>query len=100
VSAGAVDAVVAGGGGFIGGQLVRELLRHGLTVRSVDVKPFSEWYQVTSDAENLQLDLPVSRPLERLFGEHAGSTTSLWHQIRFEADNRRICLSLNLAERP
>jgi hypothetical protein len=32
-------------------------LRQGLRVRSVDVKPFSEWYQVTSDAENLQLDL-------------------------------------------
>jgi GDP-D-mannose 3',5'-epimerase len=29
----------------------------GITVRSVDVKPFSGWYQVTSDAENLQLDL-------------------------------------------
>jgi nucleoside-diphosphate-sugar epimerase len=57
VSAGTVDAVVAGGGGFIGGHLVKDLLRQGLTVRSVDIKPFSEWYQVTSDAENLQLDL-------------------------------------------
>jgi GDP-D-mannose 3', 5'-epimerase len=63
VSAGAVDAVVAGGGGFIGGRLVRELLRQGLTVRSVDVKPFSEGYQVTSDAErvndNVRKDLGV-----------------------------------------
>jgi len=57
VNAGTVDAVVAGGGGFIGGHLVKDLLRQGLTVRSVDIKPFSEWYQVTSDAENLQLDL-------------------------------------------
>src|SRR5262245_10062685 len=31
--------VVCGGGGFIGGHLVGELLRQGRTVRSVDVKP-------------------------------------------------------------
>jgi GDP-D-mannose 3',5'-epimerase len=57
VSAPTVDAIVAGGGGFIGGHLVKALLRQGLTVRSVDIKPFSEWYQVSSEAENLQLDL-------------------------------------------
>jgi GDP-D-mannose 3', 5'-epimerase len=63
VSVGAVDAVVAGRRGFIGGHLVRELLRQGLTVRPVDVKPFSEWYQVTSDAkriyDNVRKDLGV-----------------------------------------
>lgn len=63
MSAGAVDAVVAGGGGFIGGHLVRELLRQGFTVRSVDVRPLSEWHQVTSAAErvydNVRKDLGV-----------------------------------------
>ncbi len=50
--------VVAGGGGFIGGYLVSELLRRGAgAVRAVDVKPFSEWYQLRDDAENLCLDL-------------------------------------------
>jgi nucleoside-diphosphate-sugar epimerase len=50
--------VVCGGGGFIGGHLVGELLKQGHTdVRSVDIKPFDEWYQRFEKAENLQLDL-------------------------------------------
>jgi GDP-D-mannose 3', 5'-epimerase len=54
-----VDAVVAGGGGFIGGHLVRDLVSQGLRVRSVDVKPKEEWYQVTPEADNRQLDLAL-----------------------------------------
>jgi nucleoside-diphosphate-sugar epimerase len=50
-------AVVAGGGGFIGGHLVGDLLGQGYKVRSVDIKPQSEWYQVFDDAENVALDL-------------------------------------------
>ncbi len=50
--------VVCGGGGFIGGHLVADLLRQGhRSVRSVDVKPFDDWYQLFQDAENLRLDL-------------------------------------------
>jgi GDP-D-mannose 3',5'-epimerase len=50
--------VVGGGGGFIGGHLVGELLKQGYTnVRSVDIKPFDEWYQRFDKAENMQLDL-------------------------------------------
>jgi nucleoside-diphosphate-sugar epimerase len=52
-----VDVLVAGGGGFIGGHLVADLLGQGLSVRSVDVKPMSEWYQVHEDAQNVQADL-------------------------------------------
>ena len=54
-----VDVVVAGGGGFIGGHLVADLLAQGKTVRSVDVKPTDEWYQVHEDAENVQADLSL-----------------------------------------
>jgi GDP-D-mannose 3',5'-epimerase len=50
--------VVAGGGGFIGGHLIAQLLRSGFTrVRSVDIKPLDEWYQVHKGAENRRLDL-------------------------------------------
>src|SRR5690348_15564011 len=49
---------VCGGGGFIGGHLVKYLLENGVdVVRAVDVKPLDEWYQATPGIENLVLDL-------------------------------------------
>jgi GDP-D-mannose 3', 5'-epimerase len=50
--------VVCGGGGFIGGHLVADLLRQGQKdIRVVDLKPFAEWYQTFPQTENLILDL-------------------------------------------
>jgi GDP-D-mannose 3', 5'-epimerase len=49
--------VVAGAGGFIGGHLVKDLVKSGHQVRAVDIKPLNEWYQVSSETDNLVLDL-------------------------------------------
>jgi len=50
--------VVCGAGGFIGGHLVKGLLKQGVRVtRAVDIKPVEEWYQRAEGVENLSLDL-------------------------------------------
>lgn len=44
--------LVAGGGGFIGGHLVKSLVADGHDVRAVDVKPIDQWWQVHPQVEN------------------------------------------------
>lgn len=52
--------LVTGGGGFIGGHLVARLQSEGYgNVRSVDIKPLGEWYQVHESADNRQLDVSL-----------------------------------------
>jgi len=52
------EVLVAGGGGFIGGWLVRSLHNQGYTnVRVVDIKPLDRWYQVFTDYDNQVMDL-------------------------------------------
>jgi GDP-D-mannose 3',5'-epimerase len=54
--------LVAGGGGFIGGHLVARLRDEGYTdIRSVDVKPLDDWYQVFEDVENVVADLKLRK---------------------------------------
>ncbi|MDR0748576.1 MAG: NAD-dependent epimerase/dehydratase family protein [Tannerellaceae bacterium] len=49
--------IVCGGGGFIGGHLVKIFLEQGHQVRAVDRKPQTAWYQRHAGAENLTLNL-------------------------------------------
>src|SRR5215207_2841731 len=52
------SVVVCGGGGFIGGHLVGDLIRKGFkSIKCVDVKPKNEWYQVHPESENVVADL-------------------------------------------
>ena len=58
-TSGPKTALVAGGGGFIGGHLARTLRAQGFAVRSVDRKPFDDWYQIPEGVEAHQLDLSL-----------------------------------------
>ena len=50
--------LVAGAGGFIGGELVNYLRKNSnCKIRAIDRKPISQWYQKFDDVENLSLDL-------------------------------------------
>lgn len=51
--------LVAGGGGFIGGELARVLISRGHQVVVADIKPLEKWYQLHPEAENYSLDLEV-----------------------------------------
>jgi len=51
------NVLVAGGGGFIGGHLAKDLLENGYRVRVADIKPMDQWYQIHEASENLVLDL-------------------------------------------
>jgi GDP-D-mannose 3',5'-epimerase len=49
--------VIAGAGGFIGGQLRRRLEAQGIAVRGVDYKPPAEWFYRSARADELVGDL-------------------------------------------
>jgi len=49
--------VIAGGGGFIGGELARVMLERGHEVVVADIKPTDQWYQLHDKADNRQLNL-------------------------------------------
>lgn len=49
--------LVTGAGGFIGGHLVKKLLKQGHEITCVDIKPLEFWFQNFDSCENYSLDL-------------------------------------------
>jgi nucleoside-diphosphate-sugar epimerase len=87
--------VVTGAGGFIGGALVADLRRRGVTrIRAVDIKPVEEWYQVSDGVENLVLDLnlkdhcdAVAQGAEQIFNLAANMGG-----MGFIENNKALCM--------
>jgi GDP-D-mannose 3', 5'-epimerase len=86
--------VVAGGGGFIGGHLVANLLSEGHRVRSIDLKPLDEWYQVHDEAENTVADLRLRDACLRGLAD-AGDVYNLAADMGgmgFIENNKALCM--------
>src|SRR5436190_4740969 len=87
--------VVCGGGGFIGGHLVADLVRQGHhDVRSVDIKPLDEWYQRTPGVENLQFDLSLREAADKAM-EGAHTVYNLAADMGgmgFIENNKALCM--------
>ena len=49
--------LIVGGGGFIGGHLIKRLLDEKNMVRAVDLKPLDLWFQKFENVENYSLDM-------------------------------------------
>ena len=49
--------LVTGAGGFIGGHLIKRLLKDGYNVTGADIKPLDYWFQKFDKAENFSLNM-------------------------------------------
>jgi nucleoside-diphosphate-sugar epimerase len=87
--------VVAGGGGFIGGHLVEDLLRKGhKNIRSVDIKPLDQWWQIHPHIENWQMDLRNKSDCQKAMegAAHVYNLAADMGGMGFIENNKALCM--------
>ncbi len=86
--------LVTGAGGFIGGQLVRDLLKKGTPVRAVDRKKLDDWYFLSPKAENLTADLQFAEACDRLTKGvvHVYNLAADMGSMGFIENNKALCM--------
>lgn len=87
--------VIAGGGGFIGGFLAKELRKYNpLEIRVIDIKPFSEWYQLDDHLNNLNLDLSKIENCEKAVNnsDYVFNLAADMGGMGFIENNKALCM--------
>jgi GDP-D-mannose 3', 5'-epimerase len=86
--------LVTGAGGFIGGQLVRDLLANGVPVRAVDKKPVGEWYFQSPGAESIVADLQLADVCDRVSKgvAHVYNLAADMGGMGFIENNKTLCM--------
>jgi len=86
--------LVTGAGGFIGGQLVRDLSAQGVSVRAVDKKPIDDWYFRSPDAENLVADLQLAESCSAVTkgAVHVYNLAADMGGMGFIENNKALCM--------
>jgi GDP-D-mannose 3', 5'-epimerase len=86
--------LVTGAGGFIGGQLVRDLLAKGIPVRAVDKKPVADWYFQSPEVENVVADLQLADSCDRVTEgvAHVYNLAADMGGMGFIENNKTLCM--------
>ena len=86
--------LVTGAGGFIGGHLVKELLSQKYSIRAVDIKDKSEWFQTFSSAENFSLDMSIKENCNKMVNGVDGVINMACNMggMGFIENNKALCM--------
>lgn len=90
-----ISVLVTGAGGFIGGHLIKYLQKLGYEkIRAVDIKPLSDWHQLSKKVENISLDLKdlancrtVTRNIDEVY-----NLASNMGGMGFIESNKALCM--------